>query len=124
MVGKASFVGMLAVRWHCTSSSRVRPLSSRPKTSASVCVSVSDPKASASDCGVKSTGVVRPRDDVVAFFFNDTATTEIYTLSLHDALPIYRLRRDLRQLVAEDADRLGEVHGRKGVVRGDAGRRA
>src|SRR3989454_7648064 len=27
------------------------------------------------------------------FFFNDTATTEIYTLSLHDALPIYRGRR-------------------------------
>src|SRR3712207_8346109 len=27
------------------------------------------------------------------FFFNDTATTEIYTLSLHDALPISR-RRD------------------------------
>src|SRR3712207_7210685 len=26
----------------------------------------------------------------VFFFFNDTATTEIYTLSLHDALPIYR----------------------------------
>src|SRR3712207_7955935 len=25
-----------------------------------------------------------------AFFFNDTATTEIYTLSLHDALPIFR----------------------------------
>ena len=25
------------------------------------------------------------------FFFNDTATTEIYTLSLHDALPIYKL---------------------------------
>src|SRR3712207_7510193 len=25
------------------------------------------------------------------FFFNDTATTEIYTLSLHDALPIYQL---------------------------------
>src|SRR5258705_6220761 len=24
------------------------------------------------------------------FFFNDTATTEIYTLSLHDALPIYQ----------------------------------
>src|SRR5256885_13218292 len=32
------------------------------------------------------------------FFFNDTATTEIYTLSLHDALPIYRieLSRDLK----------------------------
>src|SRR5256885_15775107 len=27
------------------------------------------------------------------FFFNDTATTEIYTLSLHDALPIYGRRR-------------------------------
>src|SRR3712207_7647619 len=26
---------------------------------------------------------------VMFFFFNDTATTEIYTLSLHDALPIY-----------------------------------
>src|SRR5260221_3058764 len=25
------------------------------------------------------------------FFFNDTATTEIYTLSLHDALPIYNV---------------------------------
>jgi len=25
------------------------------------------------------------------FFFNDTATTEIYTLSLHDALPIYTM---------------------------------
>src|SRR5262245_65147395 len=29
------------------------------------------------------------------FFFNDTATTEIYTLSLHDALPIYRHPRRL-----------------------------
>src|SRR5690348_18224065 len=26
---------------------------------------------------------------IYMFFFNDTATTEIYTLSLHDALPIY-----------------------------------
>src|SRR2546422_8057630 len=26
------------------------------------------------------------------FFFNDTATTEIYTLSLHDALPIFKAR--------------------------------
>src|SRR2546430_11389215 len=30
----------------------------------------------------------------VLFFFNDTATTEIYTLSLHDALPIWRRRHD------------------------------
>src|SRR5256885_7919475 len=27
----------------------------------------------------------------IFFFFNDTATTEIYTLSLHDALPIFHL---------------------------------
>ena len=33
--------------------------------------------------GVGGGGVV-----VFFFFFNDTATTEIYTLSLHDALPI------------------------------------
>src|SRR3712207_8382350 len=26
---------------------------------------------------------------ILSFFFNDTATTEIYTLSLHDALPIF-----------------------------------
>src|SRR2546426_8692926 len=31
---------------------------------------------------------------VLSFFFNDTATTEIYTLSLHDALPISPARRD------------------------------
>ena len=29
---------------------------------------------------------------IVFFFFNDTATTEIYTLSLHDALPICCIR--------------------------------
>src|SRR3712207_5971104 len=29
-----------------------------------------------------------PPRSVYSFFFNDTATTEIYTLSLHDALPI------------------------------------
>src|SRR3712207_9382648 len=28
----------------------------------------------------------------MVFFFNDTATTEIYTLSLHDALPIYAVQ--------------------------------
>src|SRR5256885_10742641 len=34
--------------------------------------------------------VLIPRDTLFSFFFffNDTATTEIYTLSLHDALPI------------------------------------
>src|SRR3712207_8939898 len=48
------------------------------------------------------------------FFFNDTATTEIYTLSLHDALPISvhpgqhldlrRQRPDVGQPTAVDAD--------------------
>src|SRR2546426_9645777 len=31
----------------------------------------------------------------IFFFFNDTATTEIYTLSLHDALPISARRGDV-----------------------------
>src|SRR3712207_8064400 len=37
------------------------------------------------------TGRQQRHDDGIDafFFFNDTATTEIYTLSLHDALPIY-----------------------------------
>src|SRR6266571_7939046 len=35
-----------------------------------------------------------------AFFFNDTATTEIYTLSLHDALPIFQQLFDLTGRVA------------------------
>src|SRR2546430_13444242 len=38
------------------------------------------------------------------FFFNDTATTEIYTLSLHDALPI--LRRFGNKVYYGDASRL------------------
>ena len=33
-------------------------------------------------------GVKKGEVGGVCFFFNDTATTEIYTLSLHDALPI------------------------------------
>src|SRR2546426_10055524 len=33
-------------------------------------------------------GVVSVSSTILFFFFNDTATTEIYTLSLHDALPI------------------------------------
>src|SRR3712207_9190222 len=35
------------------------------------------------------------------FFFNDTATTEIYTLSLHDALPIYRRNETLGKKIRE-----------------------
>src|SRR3712207_9078661 len=50
------------------------------------------------------------------FFFNDTATTEIYTLSLHDALPILRTERIERRIcrsVAEFAFRLAERTGAK-----------
>src|SRR5256885_6406138 len=36
--------------------------------------------------------MIRPLFIFFFFFFNDTATTEIYTLSLHDALPISRAR--------------------------------
>src|SRR3712207_9552248 len=36
--------------------------------------------------------MLRQAYDHLSFFFNDTATTEIYTLSLHDALPICRRR--------------------------------
>src|SRR3712207_8902444 len=41
------------------------------------------------------------------FFFNDTATTEIYTLSLHDALPILEGRRACRSLGRECHPRTG-----------------
>src|SRR3712207_8057231 len=33
------------------------------------------------------------------FFFNDTATTEIYTLSLHDALPIWKAEQVATQAI-------------------------
>src|SRR5260221_6243253 len=39
------------------------------------------------------------------FFFNDTATTEIYTLSLHDALPIYSLVHHQRFVCRHRLDR-------------------
>src|SRR2546422_4889638 len=38
------------------------------------------------------------------FFFNDTATTEIYTLSLHDALPISDLGHDAAEARLDDGD--------------------
>src|SRR5258708_39082893 len=41
--------------------------------------------------------LIRTRQTVSIFFFKDTATTEIYTLSLHDALPIWRSPADQRR---------------------------
>src|SRR5256885_9234974 len=48
------------------------------------------------------------------FFFNDTATTEIYTLSLHDALPISRPARSRSRLAScrrEARERLDQSFG-------------
>src|SRR2546425_9749802 len=48
---------------------------------------------------------------MVFFFFNDTATTEIYTLSLHDALPIFErveTRRQEREHVHRPQQRVRE----------------
>ena len=43
--------------------------------------------------GTKTTKKIGKTTYEVIVHFNDTATTEIYTLSLHDALPIYCERR-------------------------------
>src|SRR5258708_33022888 len=56
------------------------------------------------------------------FFFNDTATTEIYTLSLHDALPICRAGRRMdghlrRQEERAPAALLGSLGGALGSPR-------
>src|SRR3712207_7913228 len=50
------------------------------------------------------------------FFFNDTATTEIYTLSLHDALPIYALDEQMRVLLHQLAVLEGPGLGLVGVA--------
>src|SRR5258708_19207949 len=50
------------------------------------------------------------------FFFNDTATTEIYTLSLHDALPIYG-PGDRRGVDAQHAlDLIQQLDGRAAIA--------
>src|SRR2546421_7745283 len=67
------------------------------------------------------------------FFFNDTATTEIYTLSLHDALPIYALKPALRKMAFEtlssqrpqrDVDQPAAEHGTGGRHRGVVDRKS
>src|SRR5260221_5812064 len=53
------------------------------------------------------------------FFFNDTATTEIYTLSLHDALPICLRGRCQREGPLPPARHPGGAGGRSARARGD-----
>src|SRR3712207_8408454 len=57
----------------------------------------------------------------VFFFFNDTATTEIYTLSLHDALPISRQGEGRRGGTPRQREGVGE--GREGRGKGRGTRR-
>src|SRR3712207_8966337 len=56
-----------------------------------------------------------------SLFFNDTATTEIYTLSLHDALPIFRGADVDGDVRGERRERLGglDVVGDRALVRRD-----
>src|SRR5258707_5837300 len=49
------------------------------------------------------------------FFFNDTATTEIYTLSLHDALPIWHEQARKRFLLHRHAQFLEGGHLGEGI---------
>src|SRR5256885_16641265 len=51
-----------------------------------------------------------PTNCLIFFFFNDTATTEIYTLSLHDALPIF-----VRLLESAAADRADSGEKARGI---------
>src|SRR5438067_7061739 len=49
-------------------------------------------------------GVSHAISSYLFFFFNDTATTEIYTLSLHDAHPIYALTIPTLEVADVEAD--------------------
>src|SRR6266511_3897951 len=50
--------------------------------------------SSTSRSGTSCPSFPGPRSSPPTFFFNDTAPTEIYTLSLHDALPISNMMAD------------------------------
>src|SRR3712207_9466320 len=53
------------------------------------------------------------------FFFNDTATTEIYTLSLHDALPISTMLV-IGDVVGHDTEAAAAMGQLRGLLRGIA----
>src|SRR5574340_544860 len=74
-------------------------------------------------CGILFFAVLLRQGVSVCFFFNDTATTEIYTLSLHDALPIFaKLGSQGLEVGGElDLEGLGQVPGGGGSDRLDEG---
>src|SRR3712207_8552434 len=53
---------------------------------------------------------MRPHSLSLSFFFKDTATTEIYTLSLHDALPICYHQEVAANRPAHDSQVLASPH--------------
>src|ERR1039457_4946992 len=67
---------------------RCRPTTSADTSGAAACWPKRHwPRSRTSRCCVRVSILHGPKSGFL-FFFNDTATTEIYTLSLHDALPI------------------------------------
>src|SRR2546430_14754460 len=56
------------------------------------------------------------------FFFNDTATTEIYTLSLHDALPIWTIPGHTSELPARESQWKFRTRRQRGRIRSRTGR--
>src|SRR5436309_4860963 len=61
---------------------------------------------------------------VTFFFFNDTATTEIYTLSLHDALPIYSAAMSRSLRMREWRERCRPGHGSAAIIRHETDRKS
>ena len=56
----------------------------------------------------RGVGLVKKKRRIAfsVFFFNDTATTEIYTLSLHDALPISMFRHHFQPIIRPSPEKL------------------
>src|SRR2546425_2767645 len=65
----------------------------------------------------------RPFVQLLFFFFNDTATTEIYTLSLHDALPISAVCRESSPVRGADRSKPPPHRRIRRTVRGHHGSR-
>src|SRR5260221_723143 len=74
-----------------------------PATGADVDLVPGQPVANGTPVKVGASGNV----SFFFFFFNDTATTEIYTLSLHDALPIFHSLDPHRVLDSRPASEVG-----------------